>query len=144
MLGSAVNPSLDIIDTILAETSFRSLLSALQAVQMIDQLKGPGPFTVFAPTDQAFQKLPEGSLREWEKPENTEKLRRLLEGHIVSGVHSAPDLRQRLNIESLTGAKYGIVSSGQDLSLGGAHVLGHPIACTNGVIHVVDAVLQTA
>jgi transforming growth factor-beta-induced protein len=144
MLGSAINPVLDIIDTILAEAAFKALLCALQTARMVDQLKGSGPFTLFAPTDEAFAKLPAGGIQQLEKPENAAKLMRLLEGHLVKGEHNVPDLRQRQGIEAVSGAQYSIVTSGASITLGGAHILGHGIACTNGVIHVLDTVLQTA
>jgi uncharacterized surface protein with fasciclin (FAS1) repeats len=141
MPGSAVNPTLDIIDTILAEAAFHSLLGALQAGGMVDELKGSGPFTLFAPTDEAFGKLAAGSVQQLEKPENAAALKRLLHGHIVKGLYSAGDLRQRQSIEALSGARYDIESSGAGVVLGGAELPGHSIACTNGVIHVLDSVL---
>lgn len=142
MPGSAVNPTLDIIDTILAEASFKTFLGALQTAGMVDALKSSGPFTIFAPTDQAFDALPPGCVQGLEKPEHLAMLIALLEGHIVKGKHGSSDLRQRMTITAANGKVYNLVASGEHITVGNAHVLGHPIPCTNGVIHVIDSVLS--
>lgn len=142
MPGSAVNPTSDIIDTILDEASFKTFLSALQTAGLVDILKGSGPFTVFAPTDAAFQTMPAAAIQNHLKPENRTRLTRLLEGHVVKGAYQAHELRQRLNITALTGTVFPVESSGEKISIGNAHVVGNAIACTNGVIHVIDTVLQ--
>lgn len=142
MPGSAVNPTLDIIDTILSDPSFKMLLSALQSADMIDRLKSPGPFTLFAPTDEAFARLEPGEARQLQKPENSAKLMRLLEGLLVEGRHDLTDLTQRGSIETVGGKRYAVVSNAAGVTVASVHLAGHEIRCTNGMIHAIDTVFQ--
>lgn len=127
----------------MAETSFRTLLGAIQTVRMVDRLQGSGPFTLFAPTDEAFAKLPAGTMENLEKPVNAAKLERFLNAHLVKGRYGSNDLSQRLSIETVGGAVYDVLTNAAGIRVGGAHLLGREIACTNGVIHALDTVLQS-
>ena len=102
----------------------------------MDALKGDGPFTVFAPTDEAFAALPEGTVEELLKPENKEKLQAILKFHVVSGKIMAGDVLKALEVETLQGSKAKI-----GLTIGGANVIKTDISCSNGVIHVIDRVI---
>ncbi|MCU1260445.1 MAG: putative Sensory subunit of low CO2-induced protein complex [Bryobacterales bacterium] len=126
----------------MAETSFRTLLGAMQTVGMIDRLQGSGPFTLFAPTDQAFAKMPAGTVENLEKPANAAKLDRFLNAHLAKGRYGSNDLSQRLTVETVSGAVYPVLTNAAGIQVGGAHLLGREIACTNGVIHALDTVLQ--
>lgn len=130
----------DIVDTAVAAGSFKTLVAAVTAAGLVETLKGTGPFTVFAPTDEAFAKLPEGTVANLLKPENKAKLQAVLTYHVVAGKVMAAD------VVTLTSAK---TVQGQDLKIDttsgvkvdAANVVKTDIACTNGVIHVIDAVV---
>ena len=142
MHGSAANPKQDIIDTAMSELSFKNFLQALKSVSpMVDYLKGSGPFTVFMPTDQAFDSLTPGTIQELEKPENAERLKKLIKYHIVKGMHASQEVATMQTLETESGDKLSVVSSGNGLKINDAMVLGRDIVCTNGVIHAIDAVL---
>jgi transforming growth factor-beta-induced protein len=141
MAGTAAGTKNDLIDTLHADASFKTLICALQTAHMVDLWKGSGPFTLFAPTDEAFAKLPGGQISKLEMPENFAKLTDLLERHITKGAYSASDLRQRESIEAKNGVRHHIASDSSGLRIDGAVVLGREISCTNGIIHVLDSVL---
>ncbi len=141
MPASAINPSKDIIDTILREGVFRKLLGAFQSLNMVDVLKGAGPFTLLAPTDEAFAKLPESMLQDLEKPINRERLKSIIEGHIIKGRHDARDLESRGSLTALNGANYPAITDAHGTHVGGTGLIGHDMLCTNGVIHAIDTVL---
>ncbi len=142
MHGSAANQKSDIVDTARSEASFRKFLSALQAAPpMVDYLKGAGPFTVFLPTDEAFDALPAGSLEQLEKPENQDRLTKLLKYHIVEGAHSSNEVKTMQTMLTTSGDKLAVESDGSGIRINNAQVLGRDILCTNGIIHVVGAVL---
>lgn len=141
MPGPAVNPKLDIIDTLIDEASFRVLISALQTANLIDELKGAGPYTFFAPTDQAFENLPPGAVQELEKPANRARLRKLLQHHVVNARHLATDVKTYQALTTICGDTLKIESDGWGIKVEGVPILGSDILCNNGVIHVVGAVL---
>ena len=131
----------DIVDTAVAAGSFKTLAAALQAAGLVDTLKGDGPFTVFAPTDAAFAKLPPGTLDGLLKPENKGKLTAILTYHVVPGRILAPRLGEMHSAATVNGAPLAIRSEKGKVTVGGAHVVQSDIACSNGVIHVIDTVL---
>ena len=134
-------PKSDIVDTAVAAGSFKTLAQALQAADLVDTLKGKGPFTVFAPTDEAFAKLPAGTLDTLLKPENKEKLRSILLYHVVSGDVTAAKVVQLTSAKSVNGQELKIMAEGGKVMVDNANVVKTDIACSNGVIHVVDTVL---
>ncbi len=141
MHGSAANPKFDIVDSARSEGSFTVFLMALQtASYMVDYLKGAGPFTVFMPTDQAFELLAPGSIQELQKPENHERLMAILKGHIAKGLYSSADLRSMQALETESGSMLRIESSGSGLKVNNATLKGRDILCTNGLIHAIEAV----
>lgn len=131
----------DIVDTAVAAGSFTTLVAAVTAAGLVDTLKGPGPFTVFAPSDAAFAKLPAGTVEDLVKPENKDKLTAILTLHVLSGaVHAADIAGKTLSPASVNGEAL-TVDGSDGVTVNGAKVVSADIACTNGVIHVIDAVL---
>jgi uncharacterized surface protein with fasciclin (FAS1) repeats len=131
----------NIVDTAVAAGSFTTLAKALAAADLVDTLKGPGPFTVFAPTDQAFAKLPTGTLESLLKPENKEKLRRILTYHVVSGDVRAADVVKLQSAKAVSGDTITIKVAEGKVHVDGATVTKTDIQASNGVIHVIDAVI---
>jgi uncharacterized surface protein with fasciclin (FAS1) repeats len=131
----------DIVDTAVAAGSFSTLVAAVTAAGLVDTLKGAGPFTVFAPTDEAFAALPAGTVEDLVKPENKDKLTAILTLHVLSGaVHAADIAGKTLSPASVNGEALSV--DGTDgVTVNGAKVVTADIACTNGVIHVIDTVL---
>ena len=130
----------DIVDTAVAAGSFSTLAAALGAAGLVDTLKGTGPFTVFAPTDDAFAKLPAGTLEELLKPENKAKLTAVLTYHVVAGNVKAADVAALKTAPTVQGQSVAIdVKDG--VKINDAHVVQADIECDNGVIHVIDSVL---
>ena len=136
--GSYAKPASDIVDTAVAAGDFKTLATALQAAGLIDTLKGPGPFTVFAPTDAAFAKLPAGTLDALLK--DKAKLTRILTYHVVAGKVLAADVVKLSEAKTVEGGVLRI--DAQDgVKVNGANVVKSDVAASNGVIHVVDTVL---
>jgi len=131
----------DLVDTAVGAGSFTTLAKALAAADLVATLKGPGPFTVFAPTDAAFAKLPEGTLDELLKPENKAKLRAVLTYHVVPGRVMAADVVKLTSAKAVSGDTLSIKVNGDSVMLNQAQVIKTDIAASNGVIHVIDAVL---
>jgi uncharacterized surface protein with fasciclin (FAS1) repeats len=131
----------DIVDTAVAAGSFKTLAKALQAAGLVETLKGAGPFTVFAPTDEAFAKLPAGTLEALLKPENKPKLQRILTSHVVAGRIMAADVVKTSSAKAVSGDTLTIASRDGGVTVGGAKVVKTDIAATNGVIHVIDSVI---
>jgi len=131
----------DIVDTAIAAGDFKTLAAALQAAGLVDTLKGPGPFTVFAPTDEAFAKLPAGTVEGLLKPENKQKLISILTYHVVAGKVMAKDVVKLHEAKTVNGQDVKIMVEGGKVMVGDANVIKTDIQCTNGVIHVIDAVL---
>jgi uncharacterized surface protein with fasciclin (FAS1) repeats len=131
----------DIVDTAVAAGNFKTLVTALKAAGLVDTLKGPGPFTVFAPTDEAFAKLPPGTVQDLLKPENKEKLVAILTYHVVSGDVMAKDVMKMTEAKTLNGKDVKISVQGGKVMINDATVVKADIACSNGVIHVIDSVL---
>jgi uncharacterized surface protein with fasciclin (FAS1) repeats len=135
--------SADIVDTAVAAGSFTTLVKALEAAGLVDALKGAGPFTVFAPTDAAFAKLPAGTVASLLKPENKEKLKAILLYHVVSGKVTAGDV-MKLNGQSVKTLQGGMVkvSTKHGVRVDNSNVTQTDIDTSNGVIHVIDTVLM--
>jgi uncharacterized surface protein with fasciclin (FAS1) repeats len=131
----------DIVDTAVAAGSFTTLAKALTAADLVATLKGPGPFTVFAPTDEAFAKLPPGTLDDLLKPENKATLRRVLTYHVVPGKVMAADVVKVSSTKAVSGETLPIKASGGTVMVDKARVVRTDIAASNGVIHVLDTVL---
>jgi uncharacterized surface protein with fasciclin (FAS1) repeats len=131
----------DIVDTAVAAGSFKTLATALKAADLVGTLKGKGPFTVFAPTDDAFAKLPAGTLDDLLKPENKEKLKGILTYHVVSGKVLAADVVKLNSAKTVNGQTATIKVKDGTVMVDNAKVTKTDIMCTNGVIHVIDAVI---
>lgn len=134
--------SKDIVDTAVAAGQFTILAKALEAAGLVDALKGKGKFTVFAPTDEAFKKLPEGTLEMLLKPENKEKLKAILLYHVVEGKVTAKDVA-KLNgqaVKTLQGGTLKINTS-NGVMVNSSNVIKADVMASNGVIHVIDTVL---
>ena len=142
--SAADAPTKDIVETAVAAGSFTTLAKALQAAGLVETLKGAGPFTVFAPTDDAFAKLPPGTLETLLKPENQAKLKRILTYHVVPGRIMAADVVKMHSAKTVSGATITIAAHGNGVTVDNAHVVKPDIAATNGVIHVIDAVILPA
>ncbi len=128
----------DIVDTAVAAGSFKTLATALTAAGLIDTLKGAGPFTVFAPTDEAFAKLPAGTLEALLK--DKAKLTAVLTYHVVAGKVLAADVVKLKSAKTLQGSSV-TINTAMGVKVDGANVVKTDIACSNGVIHVIDAVI---
>jgi uncharacterized surface protein with fasciclin (FAS1) repeats len=133
--------TMDIVDTALAAGSFTTLARALTAADLVATLKGPGPFTVFAPSDEAFAKLPAGTLDELLKPENKDTLRRILTYHVVSGEVRAADVVKRQSATAVSGDTITVTVKDGTVLVDDANVTMTDIEASNGVIHVIDAVV---
>lgn len=133
---------LDIVDTAVGAGSFTTLVAAVQAAGLVETLKGAGPFTVFAPTDDAFKKLPEGTVEMLLKPENKDKLVSILTYHALSGkVMSADIAGKSMMVKSVQGSEISVDAT-NGVKVDGANVVTADIVATNGVIHVIDAVIM--
>jgi uncharacterized surface protein with fasciclin (FAS1) repeats len=133
--------SQDIVDTAVSAGSFKTLVAALQAAGLVDTLKGKGPFTVFAPTDDAFAKLPAGTVDELLKPENKQKLIAILTYHVVAGKVTAAQAMKLNSAKTVNGQSLAISTDGGMVKINDATVTKADIMCSNGVIHVIDTVL---
>jgi len=131
----------DIVDTAVAAGSFKTLAAALTAAGLVDTLKGDGPFTVFAPTDEAFAKLPEGTVATLLKPENKEQLIAVLTYHVVAGEVPAAKVVKLSNAKTVNGQSVDIKVADGKVMVDGANVVKTDIDCSNGVIHVIDSVI---
>lgn len=132
----------DIVDTAVAAGSFGTLVAAVTAAGLVDTLKGAGPFTVFAPTDAAFAALPAGTVEELVKPENKAKLTSILTLHVLSGAVHAADISGKTMSPATVNGETVAVDGTNGVTVNGANVVTADIKCTNGVIHVIDAVLM--
>ena len=135
-------PEKDIVDTAIAAGSFKTLAAALGAAGLADTMKGDGPFTVFAPTDEAFAKLPKGTVETLLKPENKGKLRAILTYHVVSGKVMSKTALTLNKATALNKKDITLAVKEKSLTLNrSAKVVKADIECSNGVIHVIDTVI---
>jgi uncharacterized surface protein with fasciclin (FAS1) repeats len=132
---------MDIVDTAVAAGSFTTLVAAVQAAGLVETLKGEGPFTVFAPTDAAFAKLPAGTVDDLLKPENKAKLVKILTYHVVPGKVMAGDLSDGMMAKTVEGSEVTIKTQ-PSVMVDDAKVTQADIAASNGVIHVIDSVIM--
>lgn len=141
LVASAQAYAADVVDTAVAAGNFKTLVAAVQAAGLVDTLKGQGPFTVFAPTDEAFAKLPAGTVDDLLKPENKDKLVAILTYHVVPGKVMAADVAGKDQmVKTVQGGEIDV--NGKDgVTVNGAKVIKADIVTDNGVIHVIDAVI---
>jgi uncharacterized surface protein with fasciclin (FAS1) repeats len=139
--GNKAKTSMDIVDTAVSAGNFSTLVAALKAAELVDVLRGEGPFTVFAPTDDAFAKLPAGTLESLLKPENKAKLQSILTYHVVPGNYMAADVVGMSSAKTVNGESFGIRKSDGKVMVDTATVVKTDIMTSNGVIHVIDSVI---
>ena len=131
----------DIVDTAVSAGEFKTLAAALGTAGLVDTLKGAGPFTVFAPTDAAFAKLPAGTVENLLKPENKDQLTAILTYHVVAGKVMAADVVKLSEAKTVNGAPVKIAVNGDKVMVNDATVAAADVTASNGVIHVIDTVL---
>jgi uncharacterized surface protein with fasciclin (FAS1) repeats len=124
------------------DARFSTLVTALDSAGLVQTLQGDGPFTVFAPTNAAFNALPEGTVQDLLQPENRERLTSILTYHVVEGANMAADVQGMSSAPTVEGNSVSISTSGDSVQVGGATVVQADIEASNGVIHVIDAVLM--
>lgn len=139
-MAFAAGHSKDIVDTAVDAGSFTTLVAAVQAAGLVDTLKGDGPFTVFAPTDEAFAALPEGTVESLLLPENKDKLVAILTYHVAAGKVMSTDLSNEMTAKTVQGGDVTIMTE-DGVTVNGANVVSADIEASNGVIHVIDAVI---
>lgn len=137
-------PAADLVDTAVAAGNFNTLVAAVQAAGLVDALKGPGPLTVFAPTDEAFAKIPGATLQSLLEPQNKDQLVKILTYHVVPGAVLAKDVVGLRSAKTLQGGEVAIGVAGGRVFLNNAQVTATDIQTSNGVIHVIDTVLMPA
>ena len=133
----------DIVDTAVGAGSFETLVAAVQAAELVDTLKGEGPFTVFAPTDEAFAALPEGTVETLLKPENKDQLIAVLTYHVVPGKVMSGDLSDDMTAATVQGGEV-TIDLDNGVMVNDASVVQADIETSNGVIHVIDKVILPA
>ena len=131
----------DIVDTAVAAGQFNTLAAALEAADLVETLKGDGPFTVFAPTDAAFAKLPAGTVESLLRPENRDQLVAILTYHVVPGKVKAADVVKLDEAKTVTGQDVQITVADNGVQVDSANVIKTDIEASNGVIHVIDTVI---
>ena len=137
----ADNHSMDIVDTAVDAGGFTTLVAAVEAAGLVETLKGEGPFTVFAPTDEAFAALPEGTVEDLLKPENKDQLTAVLTYHVVPGKVMSADLSDGMTAATVEGSEVTIMTEG-GVMVDDANVVTPDIEASNGVIHVIDKVIM--
>lgn len=131
----------DIVDTAVKAGQFKTLAAALEAAGLVSTLKGAGPFTVFAPTDEAFAKLPAGTVENLLKPENKQQLTDLLTYHVVPGKVTAADVAGLDEAKSVNGKMIDVEVDGRSVKVNDAVITATDVAASNGVIHIIDKVI---
>ncbi len=131
----------DIVETAVANGNFTTLAAALGAADLVETLQNKGPFTVFAPTDEAFAKLPAGTVESLLKPENKDKLATILTYHVVPGKVKAKDVVKLSSAKTVNGQSIGIQVNGNTVTVDNANVIATDVEASNGVIHVIDNVI---
>lgn len=131
----------DLVD-VAVEGDFGTLVTALEAAGLVETLKSDGPFTVFAPTEEAFAALPEGTLEELLQPENRDQLTAILTYHVVPGEVTSSEVVELSSAETVQGGELNISTEGQTVMINDASVVETDIQASNGVIHVIDSVLM--
>ena len=140
-LGTVAAMAADIVDTAVSAGNFNTLVAAVQAAGLVDTLKGEGPFTVFAPTDEAFEKLPAGTVEDLLKPENKDQLVAVLTYHVIPGKVMSGDIAgKKMNVKTVQGSEIS-VDAMDGVKVDAANVVTADIETSNGVIHVIDQVV---
>ena len=142
--AAACSANADLVDTAVAAGSFNTLVAAVKAAGLVDVLKGDGPYTVFAPTDDAFAKLPAGTVESLLKPENKDKLVAILTYHVVPGAVDAAHVVKMNSAKTVQGQSIAIKAADGKVHVDGATVVKTDIKTANGVIHVIDSVILPA
>jgi uncharacterized surface protein with fasciclin (FAS1) repeats len=137
---SSNKDSKDIVAVAAGAGTFNTLVAAVKAAGLVETLQGTGPFTVFAPTDEAFAKLPAGTVESLLKPENKQKLIAILTYHVVPGKVMAADVRT-MQAGTVNGQKLSLVVANGSVTVNNANVVATDIAASNGIIHVIDTVV---
>lgn len=133
----------DIVETATRAGTFGTLIAAAKAAGLVETLKGPGPFTVFAPNDDAFAKLPKGAVDDLLKPENKAKLAGILKFHVVSGKVMSKDIAGKsMKSKSVQGAEISVDATKSPITIDKAKLVTADIEASNGVIHVIDTVIM--
>jgi len=143
-VGAGRAQAADLVEVAAGSAQFQTLVAAVKAADLVETLKGKGPFTLFAPTDEAFARLPKGTLETLLKPENKEKLAAILTYHVVPGEIMAADvvkLESGTKVATANGAKITITHDSKGVRVNDAHVVQTDIQADNGVIHVIDRVI---
>lgn len=141
---ATANPATEdktIVEVAVEADGFKTLVAAVKAADLVETLSGKGPFTVFAPTDKAFKKVPKETLEALLKPENKKKLQAVLTYHVVAGKVMAADVVKLDEAKTVQGSKVDITVEGDTVKVDDAKVIKTDIVCKNGVIHVIDAVI---
>lgn len=141
LAGNYHKEQIDIVDTAVGNGNFSTLAAALEAGGLIDTLKSEGPFTVFAPTDEAFAKLPNGTVEMLLEPENKDKLVAILTYHVIPGKVSAADVVKLDSAATANGADVKVSIREQSVFINDSRVVAIDIGASNGIIHVVDSVI---
>lgn len=132
----------DIVDTAVGAGNFSTLVTAVKAAGLVETLKGAGPFTVFAPTDEAFAKLPKGTVEDLLKPENKDKLKAILTYHVVPGKVMAADIKgKKESVKTVEGSDLAVDAT-SGVKVNDASVVTADVAASNGVIHAIDTVVM--
>jgi uncharacterized surface protein with fasciclin (FAS1) repeats len=144
-IDSVLLPPLDIVETAIVNGIFKTLVTALGAADLVATLKGPGPFTVFAPTDAAFSKLPNGTVEDLLQPENIEKLADILKYHVIGRRVTSGDINMMtlpVQVVTLEGDTVTVTKDGIIIKINDATVTTADVSNTNGIIHIIDTVLM--
>ena len=141
--GAMMLPSMDIVDNAVLAKNVTTLVAAVKAAGLVDTLKGPGPFTVFAPTNDAFAKLPKGTVESLVKPEMKKDLTSILTYHVVAGRYTAADLKDGMTLKTVNGATLKVSNVNGVVKINGAAMVETAdVISSNGVTHVIDTVLM--
>ncbi len=141
---TGAHPTMDIVHTAAANEQFSTLVAAVKAADLAGVLSGEGPFTVFAPTNAAFAKLPAGTVDSLLLPENKDRLAAILTYHVVPGVIHAKDVAGTSQVKTVEGSELEVTRAGDTVTINGAKVVTADIEASNGVIHVIDSVILPA
>lgn len=132
----------DIVDVAAGAGKFNTLVAAAKAAGLVDTLKGAGPYTVFAPSDEAFAKLPKGTVEDLLKPENKEKLKSILTYHVIPGKVMAADIKgKKTSVKTVQGSDLAVDAT-DGVKVNDANVVTADVAASNGVIHIIDSVVM--
>lgn len=141
VMAESPNDNKTIVDTAISAGKFNTLVAAAKVAGLVEALSGEGPLTVFAPTDEAFEKLPKGTLESLLRPENKEKLAGILKYHVLAGNYPAAKVLQNDSLKTLQGKSLTITQTDKGVMVDGAKVVATGVMCSNGVVHIIDAVV---